>query len=141
MCCSKLTGSPVAGGAACGSSIVYHFSSSAMASSWLTTQTDCPARSSAVACWRIAGRMLAEGGSHSGSPRQRPLPIMEGALLPTGLPAARAACVPRCRAPGLLMGAAWTELDPDQDADGHQQPGREQDVNGEAEDGQGHDGD
>src|SRR5712671_2592909 len=42
---------------------------------------------------------------------------------------------------GLLVGAARAESDPDQDADGHQQPGGEQDVQGEAEDGQGHDGD
>ena len=32
------------------------------------------------------------------------------------------------------------ELDPDQDANRHQQPGGEQDVHSEAEDGQGHDG-
>jgi len=44
--------------------------------------------------------------------------------------------------PRLLAGASRTELDPEQDAYNHeQQPGREQDVRGEAEDGQGHDGD
>jgi hypothetical protein len=42
---------------------------------------------------------------------------------------------------GLVMRAAREELDQDQDADGHQQPGREQNVKGEAEDGQGRDGD
>ena len=44
--------------------------------------------------------------------------------------------------PRLLAGASRAELDPEQDACDHeQQPGREQDVRGEAEDGQGHDGD
>jgi acetyl-CoA carboxylase carboxyltransferase component len=42
----------------------------------------------------------------------------------------------------LLAGASPTEHEPGQDAHGHQQqPGREQDVRNEAEDGQGHDGD
>jgi hypothetical protein len=41
----------------------------------------------------------------------------------------------------LLVRAARPELDQGQDADGHQQPRREQDVHGEAEDNQGHDGD
>jgi Isopentenyl transferase len=45
------------------------------------------------------------------------------------------------RAGRLLMGAARAELDPGQDANGcHEQPGREQDMHGKAEDGQGHDG-
>ncbi len=42
---------------------------------------------------------------------------------------------------GLLVGAARAELDPGQDGDGHQQPGGEQHVHGEAEHSQGHDGD
>ncbi|MGO8889575.1 MAG: SDR family NAD(P)-dependent oxidoreductase [Streptosporangiaceae bacterium] len=40
----------------------------------------------------------------------------------------------------LPAGAARPELDPGHDGDGHQQPGGEQDVQDEAEDGQGHDG-
>jgi hypothetical protein len=40
------------------------------------------------------------------------------------------------RAPGLPAGAARPELDPGQDGDGHQQPRGEQEVHGEAEDGQ-----
>jgi hypothetical protein len=39
------------------------------------------------------------------------------------------------RALGLLAGAARPELDPGQDGDGHEQPGGDQDVDGEAEDG------
>jgi adenylate kinase len=43
---------------------------------------------------------------------------------------------------GLLPGAAGPELDPGHDGDdGHQHQGGEQEVHGEAEDGQGHDGD
>ncbi len=38
------------------------------------------------------------------------------------------------------MGAVRPELDPGQDGDGHQQPPGEQDMQGEAEDDQGHDG-
>src|SRR5215475_11214673 len=45
-------------------------------------------------------------------------------------------------APGLAVGAAGAELDPDQDADGQRyQPGREEEMRGEAEDDQGHEGD
>src|SRR5215831_21386966 len=74
--------------------------------------------------------------------RQRPLPSVGGALILTHLPAALPgvqlpqAYDSRCRAAGLLTGATWAELDQEQDGDGrHQQPGGEQDVNGEAEDG------
>src|ERR1700730_1983660 len=44
-------------------------------------------------------------------------------------------------ADGLSLGAARAELDPGHDGDGHQQPGRAQDVPGEADDDEGHDRD
>jgi len=46
------------------------------------------------------------------------------------------------RAPGLLVRAPRTELDPGHDADAHQQqqPRGQQDVHQEAEDSHGHDG-
>jgi hypothetical protein len=44
-------------------------------------------------------------------------------------------------ASGLPVGAARPELDPGQDGDGHQQPRGDQHVHGDAEHGQGHDGD
>ncbi len=44
-------------------------------------------------------------------------------------------------AEGLSLAAAQAEPDPGHDGDGHQQPGREQEVHGEADDDEGHDGD
>src|ERR1022692_2956366 len=41
----------------------------------------------------------------------------------------------------LWRDCARAELDPGHDGDGHQQPGREQEVHGEADDDEGHDGD
>jgi hypothetical protein len=66
----------------------------------------------------------------------------ENAVLRRAWPTGRAGRVPGFvrAADGLSPGAARAELDPGHDGDGRQQPGREQDVHGEADDDEGHDG-
>ena len=91
--------------------------------------TPTPGRAST--CARGPGRRVVRLGRTTFYQRaRRKLRITDSAEIPPPPPGGA----------GLPAGAARPEPDPGHDGQGHQHPGGEQDVHGEAEDGQGHDG-